>query len=102
MNYKEKDPLTPISPSAERSCIHELVERQAARTPDATAVIHAGKNLSYLRLNSRANQLARSLSQLGVKPGASVGIALRPSLNLPVALLAGREVVIVSSGVRAG
>lgn len=88
MNYKEKDSLTPISPLAERSCIHELVERQAARTPDATAVIHSGRTLSYLQLNSRANQLARSLSQLGVKPRASVGIALRPSLNLPVALLA--------------
>jgi amino acid adenylation domain-containing protein len=88
VNHESKGPA-PLTPSLiERNCVHELVELQVVRTPDAIAAVHAGKTLSYSELNSRANQLARFLLQLGVKPGARVGIALRPSLNLPVALLA--------------
>ena len=88
VNHESKGPAPLTPPLIERNCVHELVELQVERTPDGIAVVHAGKTLSYSQLNSRANQLARFLLQLGVKPGARVGIALRPSLNLPVALLA--------------
>src|SRR5262249_18816597 len=43
------------------SCLHELVEEEAERRPDAVAVIHGEKQLSYGELNSRANRLARYL-----------------------------------------
>ncbi|MFC8723390.1 condensation domain-containing protein, partial [Kitasatospora sp. NPDC057198] len=36
--------------------IHHLIEEQAARTPDHTAVTHATTHLTYRQLNERANQ----------------------------------------------
>ena len=82
------EPIERGKDSCGDNCIHELVEAQAERTPDGIAVIHAGQTLTYNQLNARANQLARFLLELGTTPGARIGIALRPSLNLPVALLA--------------
>ena len=58
-------------------CVHELVEAQVARTPDAVAVRCAGASISYRDLNGRANQLARRLAARGVAAGDRVGIARR-------------------------
>jgi amino acid adenylation domain-containing protein len=69
-------------------CIHELIEAQAARTPDAIAVQHENETLSYREFNARASQLARYLRKLGVGPDTPVGVCLESSLNLTVALLA--------------
>ncbi len=69
-------------------CVHELVEAQVARTPNASAVEHAGHKLTYRELNERANQLARFLRKKGIGHESRVGICLRRSLELPVALLA--------------
>jgi amino acid adenylation domain-containing protein len=69
-------------------CMHELVETQVAATPNATAVEHSGQKLTYRELNERANQLARFLRKRGVGLESRVGICLRRSLELPVALLA--------------
>src|SRR6185437_12627059 len=44
-----------LSPS---TFMHQFVEQQTARTPDAVAVIDGTKRVSYRELNSRANQLA--------------------------------------------
>jgi len=70
------------------SCMHELMEAQAARTPHASAVEHAGQTLTYAELNQRANQLAHFLRERGIGPESRVGVCLRRSLELPVALLA--------------
>ncbi len=69
-------------------CVHELIEEQARRTPDAPAVLFRESQLSYSQLNSQANQLARYLEQAGVKAGDRVGICLNRSLDLVVALVA--------------
>src|SRR5262249_33737620 len=69
-------------------CVHQLVERQAERTPSAPAVQCGSEILSYQQLNSRANQLAGYLSQWGVKAEVPVGVFLDRSLNLAVTLLA--------------
>jgi len=69
-------------------CVHELVEAQAERTPNASAVEHGGEKLTYRELSHRANQLANFLRKRGVGPESRVGICLRRSLELPVALLA--------------
>jgi amino acid adenylation domain-containing protein len=69
------------------SCIHELFERQAARTPDAVAVTFEGASLTYRQLNERANQLARHLRTLGVGPEVLVGICVERSLEMVVGLL---------------
>jgi non-ribosomal peptide synthetase component F len=55
-------------------CIHELIEAQVARDPDATAVIFEGQSLSYGELNARANRLAHHLRALGVVPDSRVAI----------------------------
>jgi aspartate racemase len=68
-------------------CMHELVEAQTALTPNAVAVEHAGERLTYRELEQRANQLAHFLKRRGVGPESKVGVCLRRSLELPVALL---------------
>ena len=69
-------------------CIHQLVEAQAAQSPDATAVLHEHNRLTYRELNQRANQLAHFLRRRGVGPEVPVGVCLENSLELTVALLA--------------
>ena len=69
-------------------CIQALFEAQVARTPEAIAVVFEGIELSYSKLNARANQLAHQLIGLGVKPDARVAIALERSAEMVVALLA--------------
>ncbi|HLO62573.1 MAG TPA: amino acid adenylation domain-containing protein, partial [Azonexus sp.] len=69
-------------------CVHELFEQQAARTPDAVAVIHAGQATTYRELNARANQLAHALKRRSIGPESLVGVCLGRSADLLVALLA--------------
>ena len=69
-------------------CIHELFEAQAARTPEAVAVVFEDRQLTYAELNARANQLAHHLIGLGVGPEVLVGICMERSLELIVGLLA--------------
>ena len=68
-------------------CIHQLFEEQAARTPEAVAVVFEDRQLTYGELNARANQLAHHLISLGVGPEVLVGICLERSLELIVGLL---------------
>jgi amino acid adenylation domain-containing protein/thioester reductase-like protein len=68
-------------------CIHQLVEAQVAKTPNATAVIFENQRLSYRELNEKANQLAHYLRSLGVKPETLVGVCVERSLEMIIALL---------------
>ncbi len=68
-------------------CLHQLVERQAARAPERTAVVGADGALSYGELDRRANRLARHLRRLGVAPETAVAVALERSAEMVVALL---------------
>ena len=68
--------------------VHELVEAQARRTPEAVAVTCEGRSLTYRELDARADGLARRLRELGVGPEVLVGVSLQRSLDLPAALLA--------------
>jgi len=72
----------------QKPSIHTLFEQQAARTPNAVAVILNGQSWTYQELNRRCNQLARSLQSLGVGPGMLVGICLDRSPELLVSLFA--------------
>ncbi|MGE5675070.1 MAG: non-ribosomal peptide synthetase, partial [Mycobacterium leprae] len=69
-------------------CLHELIEEQVERTPEATAVLFAGEEVSYRELNRRANQLAHGLRQLEVGPDVLVGICMERSVEMVVGLLA--------------
>jgi nonribosomal peptide synthetase DhbF len=66
----------------------ELFQRQAARTPAATAVAYGQESMSYAELNERANQLARYLVSLGAGPERLVAVAMDRSAELVVAVLA--------------
>jgi amino acid adenylation domain-containing protein len=72
----------------QESCLHQLFEAQAERTPDTTAAVFEDEEWSYAELNSCANQLAHYLKGLGVGPEVCVGILLDPSLEAVTAMLA--------------
>ncbi|QWP77562.1 amino acid adenylation domain-containing protein [Lysobacter sp. K5869] len=71
-----------------QACLHESFQAQAARTPDAPALSHAGERLSYAELNRRANRLAHRLIALGVKPDMRVGLCLPRGPESVIAALA--------------
>jgi amino acid adenylation domain-containing protein len=70
--------------------VHQLIEQQVARAPNAMAVQLAGSasSLTYSELNQRANRLAWRLRSMGIGPGSLVAVRLGRDLSLPVALLA--------------
>ncbi len=68
--------------------IHQLIEEQASLIPDAKAVCHEDKQLTYAELNEQANQLARYLRTLGVDADQIVGICMERSIEMFVGILA--------------
>ncbi|RSZ60395.1 amino acid adenylation domain-containing protein [Massilia atriviolacea] len=64
-----------------------LFDAQAARTPDAPAVLHGERALSYAELAGRANRLAHYLVRAGVGPDQLVALCMERSVELVVALL---------------
>ena len=70
-----------------RQCIHQIFESRVEQAPEATAIVFEKQEVTYRELNERANQVARRLRKLGVKPGAAVGILLERSVEMIVGLL---------------
>ncbi len=68
-------------------CVSQLFEAQAARTPQAVAVVDEKTQLTYQELNTRANQLAHHLRSLGVGPESLVGLCLDRSVDMVVGML---------------
>ncbi|NIE89100.1 condensation domain-containing protein, partial [Burkholderia sp. Tr-860] len=76
------------------STVAELVEAQAARTPEAVALAQRSpldgteRRLSYAQLDQRANALAHELIAQGVRPDDRVAICAERSPAMVVGLLA--------------
>nr|WP_262903198.1 amino acid adenylation domain-containing protein [Chitinophaga rhizophila] len=77
--------LTPVN----ESHLVEIFEQQAARTPDATAVVYNGVTLTYRQLQERSSQLAHYLLQhYAIKSGDLAGVKVSRSEWLVISLLA--------------
>ncbi|MEV0275647.1 amino acid adenylation domain-containing protein [Streptomyces sp. NPDC050610] len=68
--------------------VHEAIDRQARRTPDATAVAFEGDRLSYGQLAYRAMQLARHLVERVAGADAPVAVCLPRGPGLVTSALA--------------
>ncbi|MFT3774237.1 MAG: amino acid adenylation domain-containing protein [Minicystis sp.] len=67
--------------------IHGMFTEQAAKRPDALAVVAGETRLTYRDLDARANRLARHLRSLGVGPDSVVGLAMDRSAELLIGML---------------
>ena len=70
-----------------RDLLPALFAAQAARTPDAVAVVFEDRTLSYAALDAHANRLAHHLQSLGVGPETMVGLCVERSPEMVVGLL---------------
>ncbi|MFV2067962.1 MAG: amino acid adenylation domain-containing protein, partial [Pirellulales bacterium] len=79
----------PVRPFPRDRTLDQLVERQGALTPDATALIfeHGRKSLTYRELNDQANRWRRSLALAGIGQGDAVGLCLQRGPRLLTLLL---------------
>ncbi|TCK22556.1 amino acid adenylation domain-containing protein [Pseudonocardia endophytica] len=88
----ERRALGEVRPSTDRSLpagtLPELLDAQARRTPDATALVVEGTSWTYRELDTWTNRLARYLIAQGAGPESTVALALPRSAELVVAILA--------------
>ena len=68
--------------------VHAMVEAQAERTPDRTAVVAEGWQMTYREVNAAANRLASRLRSRGIGPGHFVPILMEASAEVLIAELA--------------
>ncbi|SDX63590.1 amino acid adenylation domain-containing protein [Amycolatopsis xylanica] len=67
--------------------IPDLFAAQAARTPNAVALVAGSQSLTYAELDEQANKLAAGLVALGAGPETVVGVCLDRSIDLVVSFL---------------
>ncbi|MGK7901220.1 MAG: amino acid adenylation domain-containing protein [Hormoscilla sp.] len=77
---------TQVDYPQDKYTISQLFEEQVEKTPDAVAVVFEEQQLTYGELNAKANQLARYLQTLGVKPEVLVGICVERSIEMVVGI----------------
>lgn len=65
-----------LAPATPLPGVVERFTRQAAHTPDATALVRGEERWSYARLAEAADRVARQLCALGAPPRARIGIAM--------------------------
>ncbi|HEX8852524.1 MAG TPA: condensation domain-containing protein, partial [Pyrinomonadaceae bacterium] len=56
--------------------LHDLIAAQAARRPEAEALIFRDERLTYADLNARSNQLAHHLRSLGISSDSLVAVLM--------------------------
>ncbi|MGW4488941.1 non-ribosomal peptide synthase/polyketide synthase [Amycolatopsis sp. NPDC004368] len=68
--------------------VADLLAAQAARTPDATALVFGERTLTYAQLDEAVNRMARLLLSLGAEPERVIALGLPRSIDMVVALFA--------------
>ncbi|HXJ38192.1 MAG TPA: amino acid adenylation domain-containing protein, partial [Bryobacteraceae bacterium] len=76
------------APYPRNQCVHHLVEEQVKRSPGAIAITFGNYRLTYRALNRRANRLAHHLREVGVGPEMLIGVCVKRSTEMVVAMLA--------------
>ncbi|MFZ2510976.1 MAG: amino acid adenylation domain-containing protein, partial [Gordonia sp. (in: high G+C Gram-positive bacteria)] len=71
---------------AEPRTLADLFAEQAARHPERTALVFAGRPVPYGEFAARVNSLARELIAAGVGPDTPVGVCMDRSIELLVAI----------------
>jgi pristinamycin I synthase 3 and 4 len=80
--------FNPVPRALPHGTIPEFFEQQAARSPEAVALVNAGGQVSYGELDAQANGLAWLLKEHGVRPGSLVAVRLERGPDFVTALLA--------------
>ncbi|EIW85668.1 amino acid adenylation [Coniophora puteana RWD-64-598 SS2] len=70
------------------TCLHHLFETQVKKTPRFTAVEFEDQSLTYLELNKRANQIAKSLIQQDIKQGDIIAVCFDRGVHQIAGILA--------------
>ncbi|MFE3578025.1 amino acid adenylation domain-containing protein [Streptomyces vinaceus] len=78
---------TALPPAGDPALLHERLAAQAARTPDAPAVLAGDLTLTHRELDERANRLAHHLAALGAGPGSLVGLSVERGADMAVGVL---------------
>ena len=71
-----------------QKCLHELLREQAAKTPDAVAVVGSEMQLTFRELDEQSDLLARYLQSQGVGLKDLVGIYMETSVEYVIAFFA--------------
>jgi amino acid adenylation domain-containing protein len=75
------------APPPDDRCVHELFAEQAARTPEAVALVCGGQRVSYAELGARTEQMAGLLRGIGVGAEGRVALFMERGVELVVAML---------------
>lgn len=73
---------------SEHKTVQELFSDRAIITPDKIAISFEDKEITYIELENRTNQLAIYLQRRGIRPDTIVGIYLHRSIDAIIAFLA--------------
>ncbi|MGV9868717.1 amino acid adenylation domain-containing protein [Rhodococcus koreensis] len=84
----DPDPDVPDAAPSSGETLVDLFERHVATSPDAEAVVAGDRVLTYGALDRQINRLARHLIDARVGPESLVGLAIRRSADLLVAMYA--------------
>ena len=74
-------------PAHLRQSVHELFEKQARERPDALALVHKDRRISYRELNRLANAVARELLQWSLAADSIVALCVDRSPETIAAML---------------
>ncbi len=85
--------------------VQNFLEQAATRRPAKTALVCAGRRLSYAEIDARADRLAAALAEMGVRRHDRVVIFLENSPEAVIALFgilkAGAAFVLLNPGMKA-
>lgn len=69
------------------ACVHRAFSTQAELTPAALAAVFGGRTMTYAELDEQSGRLAAHLQELGVMPGAKIGLCAERSFEMLVGIL---------------